>query len=96
MVTHIDDKGKFFTQVVTKTPIPVIIQMSVHRIEGNVHIRPDERILDELDRQDLFLPVTEAVIYNSDGTIFASTHFIALNRTQINWILPVDEMINQA
>ena len=96
MVTHIDDKGKFFTQVVTKTPIPVIIQMPVHRIEGNVHIRPDERILDEIDRQDPFLPVTEAVIYNSDGTIFASTHFVALNRTQINWILPVDEMINQA
>ena len=95
MVTHIDDKGKFFTQVITKTPIPVIIQMPVHRVEGNIHIRPDERIKDEIDRTDQFLPVTEAVIYNPDGTIFASTHFIALNRNQINWILPVDEMINQ-
>ncbi len=95
MVTHVDDKGKFFTSVITKTPIPVIIQMPMHRIEGNVHIRPDERIKDEIDRIEHFLPVTEAVIYNADGTIFASTHFIALNRAQINWILPVDEMINQ-
>ena len=95
MVTHLDEKGKFFTQVITKTPIPVIIQMPAHRIEGNIHIRPDERIKDEIDRTDPFLPVTEAVIYNPDGTIFASTHFIALNRTLINWILPVDEMINQ-
>lgn len=95
MVAHIDDKGKYFTPVITKTPIPVIIQMPVHRVEGNIHIRPDERIKDEIDRQEPFLPVTEAVVYNQDGTVFASTHFIALNRSQISWILPVDEMINQ-
>jgi hypothetical protein len=95
MVTHVDDKGKYFTPVITKTPVPVIIQMPIHRIEGNIHIRPDERLKDEVDRPEPFLSVTEAVIYNSDGTIFASTHFIALNRNQINWILPVDEMINQ-
>lgn len=92
MGTHVDEKGKFFTPVITKTPIPVIIQMPLHRVEGNIHIRPDERIKDEIDRDEQFLPVTEAMIYNPDGTVYASTHFIALNRTQIHWILPVDEM----
>ncbi len=96
MVSHTDEKGKLFTPVVTKTPIPVIVQMPVHRVEGNIHIRPDERIIDEIDRSEPFLPVTEAVIYNPDGTIFASTHFVALNRSQISWILPVDEMITQS
>ncbi len=96
MAAQYDEKGKYFTPVIPKTPIPVIIQMATHRIEGNIHIRPDERIKDEIDRAEPFLPVTEAVVYNPDGTIFASTHFIVLNRTQINWILPVDEMINQA
>jgi hypothetical protein len=96
MESHIDDKGKFFTPVITTTPIPVIIQTPSHRIEGNIHIRPDERIKDEIDRSELFLAVTEAIIYNPDGTIFASTHFVALNRTHIHWILPVDEMINQS
>jgi len=96
MASHTDEKGKLFTPVVTKTPIPVIVQMPAHRIEGNIHIRPDERIIDEIDRSEPFLPVTEAVIYNPDGTIFASTHFVALNRSQISWILPVDEMITQS
>lgn len=96
MISHTDEKGKLFTPVVTKTPIPVIVQMPLHRVEGNIHIRPDERIIDEIDRSEQFLPVTEAVIYNPDGTIFASTHFLALNRSQISWILPVDEMNTQS
>jgi hypothetical protein len=92
-VTHFDDKGKFFTPIITKTPVPVIIQTVSHRIEGKIHIRPEERIKDEMDRPEMFLAVTDATIYQQDGTVVISSHFITLNRAQIIWILPVDEVI---
>jgi hypothetical protein len=45
-----DEKGKIFTEVVTKLPVVVMIQTVIHRLHGNIHIRPDERLKAELDR----------------------------------------------
>jgi len=95
MVTEIDDKGKYFTEVIKKTPVSVIIQTASQRIEGYISIRPDERLKDEVDRKEPFVAVTEAKIYHPDGEFFASTHFVAVNRSQIIWILPLDEIIPQ-
>ncbi len=92
-MTHFDDKGKFFTPIITKTPIPVIIQTANQRIEGKIHIRPEERIKDEMNRPEMFLAVTDATIYQPDGTVVISSHFLTLNRAHIIWILPVDEVI---
>jgi hypothetical protein len=95
MTTHFDDKGKFFTPIITKVPVAVIIQTSVQRIEGKIHIRPDERIKDEMDRPEAFLAVTEATVFNTDGTHLLSSHFLTLNRAQIIWIIPVEELASQ-
>jgi hypothetical protein len=95
MTTHFDDKGKFFTPVITKVPIAVIIQTAQQKIEGKIHIRPDERIKDEMDRPEPFLAVTDARVYNPDGTLAVASHFLTLNRAQIVWILPVDEVTSQ-
>ncbi len=96
MTTHFDDKGKFFTPVIAKVPIAVIIQTTLHKIEGKIHIRPDERIKDEMDRPEAFLAVTDATVLNSEGQPILSTHFLTLNRAHIIWILPLEEMAGQS
>jgi hypothetical protein len=96
MVTHFDEKGKFFTPVITKNPVAVIIQTITHRISGNIHIRPDERIKDELDRVESFLAVTEPTIFDAKGKEIEAAKFIMVNRHQIVWVLPVGELANQS
>jgi hypothetical protein len=94
MVMHFDEKGKFFTPVINKHPVSVIIQTINHRITGNIHIRPEDRIKDELDRDEGFLAVTDAVIQDTEGKEIASSQFVSVNRQQIVWVLPVEEISN--
>ena len=61
-----------------------------HRIEGNVHIRRGERLKDELDREESFLAVTEAKIFNSDNQPIYSSSFLSVAKINIVWILPVN------
>ena len=92
MSTHFDEKGKFFTPVITKEPVPVIIQTVLHRINGNIYVRPEDRIKDELDRADAFLAITEATIFDLMGQEIFSADFITVNRYHIIWILPVADL----
>ncbi|WP_299026440.1 hypothetical protein [uncultured Thermanaerothrix sp.] len=93
MVTQFDEKGKFFTRVITKRPVNVIIQTPIHRIHGQVHVRPDERLKDELDQTGTFLAVTEATVYDVTGSeVVLHTHFLALQVQQIVWITPLEEI----
>lgn len=83
-----DDKGKIFTEVVTKIPVAVTIQTVTHRLLGNIHVRPDERLKGELDRDEPFLAVTEASILDSEGKTVRRADFLAVRRDQIVWVLP--------
>lgn len=93
MSTRYDDKGKFFTDVISKTAIGVWIQTATHRIHGEIYVRPGERIKDEVNRAEQFLAVTNGTIYEASGAEMFHFNFLTLNRDQIIWILPVDEMI---
>ena len=83
-----DEKGKIFTEVVTKIPITVLMQTIIHRVHGKIHIRPDERLKAELDRDEPFLAVTDAVILDRDGKAIQRADFLAVRRDQIVWVLP--------
>jgi len=49
MTIEYDDKGKFFTEVVKKLPVSVVIQTVTHMIRGFVHVREGERFKNELE-----------------------------------------------
>jgi len=87
-----DERGKIFTKVVNKIPVDVIIQTTAQLIHGKVHIRPDGRISDELNLDDIFLPLTDAIIYSLEGHIIYKANFMSINRAQIIWILPAVEL----
>jgi hypothetical protein len=88
-----DERGKIFTRVVNKVPVSVIIQTTVQLIHGKVHIKPEERLSDELNLEENFLPVTNAVIYNLEGKILYQANFLSINRAQVIWILPITELL---
>lgn len=86
-----DEKGKVFTNIVSKRPVTALIQTTTHLIRGNVHIRQGERVKDELDRDELFLAVTEASVLDDAGETLHSAPFLAVRRAQIVWLLPQEE-----
>ena len=90
MSIEFNDKGKYFTDVVPKVPIPAVIQTVVQRVEGFVHVRADERVKNELDRAETFLAVTDAKIFGTDGSIVYQTAFMSIARSQIVWVIPSD------
>lgn len=91
MSVRYDDKGKFFTDVITKDRVPSIIHTLVSRIQGNIHVRIDERVKDELNRDDQFFAVTDAIIYNLQGQKIYDAEFMLINRDHVIWIVPDEE-----
>lgn len=91
MSIEYDEKGKFYTDVVTKVAVPAVIQTTVHFMRGFVHVRQGERLKDELERDESFLAVTDAVVHDADGKVIFNAPFIAIQREQIVWVMPAEE-----
>ncbi len=91
MAIEYDEKGKFFTDIISKDVIRSDIQTITHHIRGNVHVRKGDRLSDEINQPNLFLPVTGAEIYSPNGEKLFTSDFLAVNRQHIVWLMPVDE-----
>jgi hypothetical protein len=91
MSLEFNEKGKYFTDIISKTTVPAIIQTSLHRIEGSLHVRMDERVKDELDRNELFLAVTNARVFDSSGVALYETDFMTISRSHIVWVIPNED-----
>lgn len=92
MFNEIDDKGKIFTNVITKKATPVIIQTLTHKITGEIHVRPNHRLVDEVNFPETFIVVTDAMVVNLKGEPLYRAKFLSLNKAQIVWVIPADEM----
>lgn len=90
MTIEYDEKGKFYTDIVTKISIPSILQTTTHLIRGNVYVRQGERLKDQLESGEHFTAVTDAKVYDAAGNIVFSGPFLAVRRDQIVWVMPVD------
>ncbi len=72
MTFEYDEKGKIFTDIVSKISVLATIQTTTHLMRGHVHVRRDQRIKDELD---------------ANQTLF-QTPFLAVQRSHIIWVMP--------
>ncbi len=88
MTIEYDEKGKIFTDIVSKVAIPATIQTTTHMIRGNLHVRRDQRIKDELDLNENFLAVTEVSVLGPDGQVLFQAPFLAVRRSHIVWVIP--------
>jgi hypothetical protein len=91
MTVEFDENGKIFTDVISKVAIPAVVQTTLHLIRGNVHVRHDERLKDELDHDELFLAITDASVIGADGQTLHQAKFLAVRRAQIVWVMPAHE-----
>ena len=91
MTIEFDEKGKFFTEVVPKIAMPATVQTTSQLIRGKVHVRQGERLKDELDHDDIFLAMTEAIIFGTEGQVLFQAPFLAVRRSQIVLVLPEPE-----
>ena len=83
-----DDKGKIFTDVVSKIAVYATIQTTTHMLRGRIHVRRDQRIIDELDVQENFIALTDVTVQGADGQTLFQTPFLAVHRSHIVWVLP--------
>lgn len=91
MSLEFNEKGKYFTDIISKVAVPAIIQTTLHRIEGSIHVRLDGRVKDELDQNQPFLAVTGAKVYGADGALLHQVDFMTIARAQIVWVIPSDD-----
>jgi len=92
MSFEFDSKGKIYTDVISKTTVRALVQTTTHLIQGNVHVRSDNRLIDELDQDETFLAITEASIFGSGEEPHREVPFIAVSRAQIVWVAPENEL----
>jgi len=83
-----DEKGKIFTDHVSKIAIYATIQTTTHQMRGRIHVRRDQRIIDELDLDENFLAITDVSVLGTEGQVLFHTPFLALRRTHIVWVVP--------
>ncbi len=96
MVTQFDEKGKIFTTVISKVPVKVLIQLSTNQVKGEIHVRRDGRLKDELDSANKYVAVTNATIISQDGAKeLTQCNFLSINSSQIIWIIPEEELLSE-
>lgn len=87
-IEYYDEKGKVFTDVVSKVAIQATVQTTTHLMRGQLHVRRDQRIKDELDHSEKFLALTDVSILGPDGQSIFQAPFVAVQRAQIVWVIP--------
>jgi len=90
MSMHVDFKGKYFTEVISKDVVRTIIQTLTVRIIGDIYVRPGERLKDELNKSEKFIAVTNADVLNARGDKLYHTEFLTVNLDHVLWMSPVD------
>ena len=96
MVLEYDEKGKFYTDIIKKEVVFAQIHTPANRIMGYIHIRIGDRLSDEINQDRLFLAVTGAEIFDLAGELLYTSDFLAVNRQQIIWLMPVEGQKVQA
>lgn len=88
MTTEFDEKGKIFTDIVSKVSIYVTVQTTMQMLRGRMHVRRDQRVKDELDRNEKFLALTDVQVLGPDGQALFQSPFLAVKREHIVWVMP--------
>lgn len=89
---RVDEKGKVFTDHVSKHGILVTARVDDTIIQGTLHVTSDNRLKDELNNSETFIALTQAQVWTLNGTNpIYSTEVLLVNKTRINWIFPRED-----
>ena len=88
MSIEYDEKGKIFTDIISKVGLQATIQTTTHLMRGLIHVRRDQRLKDELDQSEKFLALTDVSVLGADGQTLFQASFLAVQRAHIVWVIP--------
>lgn len=89
MEYRVDQKGKFFTEHVTKRSVPVVACIGELIVRGTIHLTTDNRLKDELNAEEPFIAITQAQVSERRGKRpLYKTEALIVNKAHINWIFP--------
>ena len=92
MDLRIDDKGKYYTQRVIKDMLPAFIRTAEQVIVGNIYMRPERRLKDELNEDATkFLAITDVRVYDA-GTeqLLYHSAIMMISYAHIIMVSPLD------
>jgi hypothetical protein len=73
-----------------KEKVPVILLTTTFRFEGEMHVVPGGRLLDEINKERDFIPLTNVTVYDNRGEQPLDTlDFIAVNKELVVMVAPV-------
>lgn len=67
----------------------VLILTASYRIKGKIDLLPGARVTDFLDVAKDFIAVTDAEVYQADGSHILAAPFINISRSQIQIVTPI-------
>lgn len=88
MTIEYDEKGKIFTDIVSKIAVYATVQTTMHMMRGRIHVRRDQRVIDELDVNENFIAITDVTVLGADGQTLFQAPFLAVRRSHIVWVIP--------
>lgn len=89
MTIRVDAKGKYYTDIVRKDEVPVLIQTVTNLMHGKIFLRPEQRVKDGLNEaQEAFLAVSDAEVFGADGQLLYRAGFLTVNKNHIVWLRP--------
>lgn len=89
MEYRIDEKGKVFTTRMTKRAVSVVACIGDLIVRGTIHLKPDNRLKDELNDNEQFIAFTQAQISERRSKrVLYKTDALIVNKAQIVWIFP--------
>jgi hypothetical protein len=92
MQTHVDEKGKYFTDHVTKRGMPIVASIRGAVVRGVVHLALDNRLKDEMNNGERFIAITQAQVWDaSEKQMQYQTDLLIVNKEQIVWIFPAPD-----
>jgi hypothetical protein len=93
IMTDMDNDLYRKENLIQKRSIPVAVQTTKQLIRGNFHVRGVMRIIEELGFEETFIAITDAEIYAYKGDRLFKTGFVAVNRKEIVWMAPEEDIV---
>ncbi len=78
--------------MVKKEPKRVVVYIDNYRIEGYMYLIPGARIVDEFNKSNQFIPLTDCVIYDNTTSLeIDRVNFMVVNKNRITLVFPPEE-----
>ena len=87
---RVDEKGKFFTERISKGQVDVLITTPAGHIRGFIYLAQGQRVKDMLNTHtERFIAVTEATASAHDGSDVLEVDLMTVNKDHIISVVPI-------